>query len=65
MLRALFKHHIDGKLIDDIRKSLNKGLALGSDRFKAEIEKLKMRRIADGKRGRPLGWCKGKGRCDI
>jgi putative transposase len=62
---ALFKHHIDGKLIDDIRRSLNKGLALGSDRFKAEIEQLTARRVTEGKRGRPLGWRKDKNDFDI
>lgn len=63
--RALFKHHIDCKLIDEIRKTLNKGLALGSDRFKAEIETLTGRRVTEGKRGRPLGWRKDKNSCDL
>jgi putative transposase len=56
----LFRHDVDGKLLDDIRKSLNKGLALGSDLFKAEIEQLTARRVTAGKRGRPLGWRKVK-----
>jgi putative transposase len=52
-------------LIDDIRKSLNKGLALGSDRFKAAIEQLTARRVTEGKRGRPVGWRKDKNGYDV
>ena len=63
--RELFKYHIDGKLIDDIRKSLNKGLALGSDRFKTEIEELTARRVTEGKRGRPVGWRKDRNGCYV
>ena len=58
--RSLFKHHIDASLIDNIRLSLNKGMALGTDRFKLEIEELAGRRVIEGKRGRPVGWRKEK-----
>jgi|TARA_B110000908_G_scaffold145474_1_gene175780 putative transposase len=58
--RALFKHHIDVDLIANSRLSLNKGLALGSERFKSAIEKLSGRKVIEGKRGRPLGWRKKK-----
>ena len=29
--RELFKHHVDGKLLEDIRLAVNKGMALGSE----------------------------------
>ncbi|MFW5432139.1 MAG: hypothetical protein ACKE5Q_05065 [Methylophilaceae bacterium] len=56
--RALFQHHIDGKLLEDIRHAVNKGMALGHDRFKQEIEHLTGRRVTANKRGRPSGWRK-------
>ena len=56
--RALFTHHIDGELLTEIRKGLNKGMALGSDRFKEEIEALTGRRLSPKKVGRPVGWRK-------
>ena len=59
VFKDLFKD-LDGALIDDIRLSLNKGLALGNERFKTEIEELVGRRMVEGKRGRPLGWRKKK-----
>jgi len=52
--RSLFKHHIDSVLIEDIRLSLNKGLALGSERFKSKIEQSCGRRVREAKLGRPL-----------
>jgi putative transposase len=52
--RDLFTCHVDDELIDDIRKSLNSGLALGNDYFKDEIEKLYSRRVTEGKSGRPM-----------
>ena len=58
--RALFKHQIDGKLIEDIRQSVNKGMAVGSDSFKQQIESLTGRQMTERKRGRPLGWRKHK-----
>lgn len=56
--RQLFKHSVDGNLLEDIRKSLNKGLVFGHKRFKDEIEQLTGRRVTEGKRGRPKGWRK-------
>jgi len=38
--RELFKGHIDMALLIQIRESVNKGLALGNERFKQEIELL-------------------------
>ena len=58
--RDLFKYHVDGELLDDIRKAVNKGMALGNERFKEEIETLSARRVSEGKRGRPVGWRKEK-----
>ena len=51
--RELFQPHIDGELLIDIRYALNKGLVLGTDRFKAEVEELTGRRVHPMKRGRP------------
>lgn len=51
--RQLFQAHTDGILIKDIRDSLNSGLALGSARFKDEIECLYNRRVSVAKAGRP------------
>jgi len=53
--RALFKRHVEGKLLEEIRQAVNKGLALGNDRFKAEIERLTGRRVTSKKMGRPVG----------
>jgi putative transposase len=47
--------------LDDIRKSTNKGLALGNDRFKVDIEAMTGKRMAMGQRGRPMEWQKDKG----
>ena len=56
--RCLFTHQVEGKLLDDIRKSINKGMAIGTDRFKLEIETLTGRRMKAKKIGRPEGWKK-------
>ncbi len=58
--RDLFAHHVDGKLLDEIRLSVNKGMAIGHDRFKDEIEILTGRRMKPKKVGRPTGWRKEK-----
>lgn len=51
--RELFKAHVSIKLLEEVRGSLNKGLALGSERFTAQIEALTNRRITPRKVGRP------------
>jgi putative transposase len=56
--RALFVHHVDGDLLDEIRLSVNKGMAIGHDRFKDEIEILTGRRLKPKKVGRRIGWRK-------
>jgi putative transposase len=49
--QAFFSHPVDGDLLDEIRSSANKGLAMGHDRFKEEIEKLTGRRLKLQRRG--------------
>ena len=51
--RGLFKHHVNSNLLSEIRDSVNKGLVLGNDRFKDEVEKLYGRRVRPAKMGRP------------
>jgi putative transposase len=51
--QALFRAHVDDELIKDIRLAVNKGLALGGERFKDEIEQLCNRRVRPAKMGRP------------
>lgn len=58
--RALFEQHVAGELLEEIRANMNKGLALGNDRFKEAIEMLTGRRVKAKKRGRPVGWRKGE-----
>ena len=49
-----------GDLLEEIRLNANKGMAIGHDRFKKEIEKLTGRRLKPQKAGRPVGWRKKK-----
>ena len=58
--RELFKQHVDGKLLEDIRQATNKGMVIGSDKFREEIEVLTGRRMTAKKMGRPVGWRKNK-----
>ena len=59
--RALFADHIENaELLKEIRGNTNKGLAIGHDKFKDDIEKITGRRMTAGKRGRPEGWRKSK-----
>ena len=51
--RALFKVHVEDEMLETIRKSINKGLALGNERFTREIEQLTEKRVTAGKKGRP------------
>ncbi len=51
--RDLFTAHVDQVMIKEIRESVNKGLALGSERFKDEIEVNLKRRVRSAKMGRP------------
>ncbi|WP_281558489.1 transposase [Thalassomonas sp. RHCl1] len=56
--RELFKYHVEGKLLDDIRQASNKGLALGNTCFIADVEAMTGKRLVEGKRGRKIGWRK-------
>jgi len=56
--RALFEHAIDEREIELIRSATNKGMIMGNDRFRKEIEVLTGRRVNEKKRGRPVGWRK-------
>jgi len=49
--RELFRGQMDAMLIHQIRQATHQGMALGSDRFKEEIEKLSGRRVTGLKRG--------------
>lgn len=51
--RALFKAHLNAELLKEIRESVNKGLALGSEHFTAQIEALMDKRVTPRKAGRP------------
>ncbi len=49
--QALFTGYIDDVMLDEIRESTNKGLALGNDRFKQQVEVLTGRRVTQMKPG--------------
>ncbi len=51
--RALFKAHVDKQLLQEIRNSVNSGLALGSEQFTKQIEILTEQRVTPRKAGRP------------
>jgi len=50
--RELFRYHLDDGRLDDIRSSVSKGLALGNERFKLQIEANYQRRVTALKVGR-------------
>ncbi len=56
--RALFKNELNAEVIDDVRLSTNRGLAIGNEKFKSQIEALTGRKQTLEKRGRPVGWKK-------
>ncbi len=58
--RMFLSHHVDGELLKEIRDNTQKGMAVGNDRFKEEIETMTGRRMKSKKRGRSVGWRKGK-----
>ena len=49
--RELFKGHVDSEFISQIRIATNKGMAIGSNHFKDQIEELSGRRVRSFKRG--------------
>ncbi|MDD2893356.1 MAG: transposase [Halothiobacillaceae bacterium] len=50
--RELFRYQLDDAVLTDIRDSLNKGLAVGADRFKDQIEETVARSVRPGQAGR-------------
>ena len=53
--RCLFDAHVDDALLEDIRRCVHSGLAIGNSRFKEQIEQLTGLRVSARKRGRPKG----------
>jgi len=51
--RNLFADHFDGQLLNKIRSTVNKGLALGDGRFVEQLERLTNQRLSPARRGRP------------
>ena len=51
--RELFKVQVGKEPLKEIRESTNRGLALGSDSFSAQIEKLTNARVTKKRIGRP------------
>lgn len=51
--RGLFKAHMDGGVLDDIRAATNGNYVLGTPRFQEEIGLMLGRRVIKGKAGRP------------
>ena len=51
--RELFKSEFNGELLQDIRHAVNKGLVLGTEKFKAEVETLTKQRVRPITRSRP------------
>jgi putative transposase len=51
--RDLFNAHVGTDLLNEIRENINKGLALGNERFTSQIEALTKQRVTARKPGRP------------
>ena len=51
--RGLFSSHIEGQLLEAIRVNSNKGMVIGNEQFKQEIEALTGTRMKGKKMGRP------------
>jgi len=52
--RELFKAHVSNKLITELRKATNSGLALGSECFILKLEELSGQRVSRGSVGRAI-----------
>ena len=50
--RALFRAHLDEDALTDIRKAVNRGLPLGSERFREQVEAALGRKVGLQQRGR-------------
>jgi putative transposase len=51
--RDLFRAGVDARLLEEIRHGVHRGLAIGHQRFKEQIEALTGQRVSAKKRGRP------------
>ena len=51
--REIFRHHLDPGVVDEIRTATQGNYALGSDRFKQQVEAALGRRAVRGVAGRP------------
>lgn len=51
--QALFRYHVDSEFLESIRAATNRGLAVGSEHFKDEIETLCNRSVRANPVGRP------------
>ena len=51
--RDLFNAHVETDRLKEIRENINKGLALGNERFTSQIEALTKQRVTARKPGRP------------
>jgi putative transposase len=51
--RELFRHHLESKLVDEIRQATNGNYVIGSERFQRQVENILGRRVTRGKPGRP------------
>ena len=51
--QALFRYQVDSEFLESIRAATNKGLAIGSEHFKDEIEALCNRSVRANPVGRP------------
>ena len=60
LYRALFTSHVEGQLLVDIRVNSHKGMAIGNESFKQEIEALTGTRMKHKKMGRPANSQKKK-----
>ena len=60
LYRAIFTSHVEGQLLADIRVHSHKGMAIGNESFKQEIEALTGTRMKHKKMGRPANSQKKK-----
>ena len=51
--RELFRQHVDGDALKEVRVALNQEVVLGSERFREQIGRALSRRTRPGVRGRP------------
>jgi putative transposase len=52
--RELFRVHLEPGLVDEIRQATNGNYALGTTRFREEVETMLQCRVTPGKAGRPV-----------